>query len=129
MKTKNLVLAIMAAMVLVVLLKIGLLFTTNKEVNVGELPVDRINSTLPAELQDLKNKITDRNLTEEERFIAIDAMTRHEDKDLAIITLEKLEETQKTTAIGDRIRRAVVALRYNKPVEEIKKNDTPVKSY
>jgi hypothetical protein len=129
MKTKNLVLAIMAAMVLVVILKIGMLFTTNKEVNVGELPVDKITSTLPAELQDLKNKITDSSLTDEERFIAIDAMTRHEDKDLAIVTLEKLEETQKTTAIGDRIRRAVVALRFNKPIEEVKKNDTPVKSY
>lgn len=129
MKTKNLVLAIMAGMVLMVVLKIGLLFTTNKEVKVGELPVDQITSSLPAELQDLKNKITDSSLTNEERFLAIDAMTRHEDKDLAIVTLEKLEETQKTTPIGDRLRRAVVALRFNKPVEELKKNDKPSTGY
>lgn len=129
MKTKNLVLAIMGAMVLVVVLKIGLLFSTNKELNVGELPVDQITSSLPVELEALKNKITDSSLTDEERFIAIDAMTRHEDKDLAIVTLEKLEETQKTTAIGDRLRRAVVALRFNKPVEELKKNEKPSVGY
>jgi hypothetical protein len=129
MKTKNLVLAIMGAMVLVVVLKIGLLFTTNKELNIGELPVDQITSSLPVELEALKNKITDSSLTDEERFIAIDAMTRHEDKDLAIVTLEKLEETQKTTAIGDRLRRAVVALRFNKPVEELKKNEKPSVGY
>lgn len=129
MKTKNLVLAIMGAMVLVVVLKIGMLFKTNKEVNSGELPVDQITSTLPAELQGLRNKITDSSLTDEERFIAIDAMTRHEDRDSAIVVLEKLEETQKTTVIGDRLRRAVVALRFNKPVEELKKNDKPSTGY
>ncbi|MBC7458659.1 MAG: hypothetical protein H7235_10290 [Bdellovibrionaceae bacterium] len=129
MKTKNLVLAIMGGMVLVVVLKIGLLFTTNKELNRDELPVDQITSSLPVELEVLKNKITDSSLTDQERFIAIDAITRHADKDLAIVTLEKLEETQKTTAIGDRLRRAVVALRFNKPVEELKKNEKPSSSY
>lgn len=127
MKTKNLVIAIMAAMVLVVVLKIGLLFKTNKEI--GDLPVEQITSKLPAELEDLRNKVLDSSLTDEERFVAIDAMTRHEDKDLAIVTLEKMEETQKTTAIGDRLRRAVVALRFNKPVEELKKNDKPSTGY
>ncbi len=127
MKTKNLVLAIMGAMVLVVVLKIGLLFKTNKEIS--DLPVEQITSKLPAELEDLRTKVLDSSLTDEERFIAIDAMTRHEDKDLAIVTLEKMEETQKTTAIGDRLRRAVVALRFNKPVEELKKNDKPSTGY
>ena len=64
-------------------------------------------------------------MTDEERIVAVDAMTRFADKDLAIVTLEKLEETQKTTALGDRMRRAVVSLRFNKPMEQLKKNEKP----
>ena len=118
---------IIGAMIFVVLLKIGLLFTTNKEIQFSEKPAQV--STLPVELETLKAKITDGRLTNEERFVAIDAVTRLQDKDLAIVTLEKIEENQKTTPIGDRLRRAVVALRYNKPVDELKKNEKPTKSY
>jgi hypothetical protein len=126
-KKSVVVLVIIAAMIFVVFLKIGLLFSTNKEVKLGEQSVE--TSTLPAELETLKTKITDGSLTNEERFLAIDAMTRLPHKDLAIVTLEKLEENQKNTPMGDRLRRAVVALRYNKPVEELKKNEKPSQPY
>ncbi len=121
MSKKSIVIVVMLAMVLMVVLKIGLLFSTNKEVKLGKVPL--VTSNLPSELEVLKNKITDSSLTDSERFIAIDAMTRYADKDLAIVTLEQLEETQKTTAIGDRLRRAVVSLRFNKPIEQLKKNE------
>ncbi|MBC7752931.1 MAG: hypothetical protein H7Z71_01755 [Moraxellaceae bacterium] len=123
MSQKKLVILVLGVVVFMVVLKIGLLYRTNEDVFRDELPVAQITSTLPAELEALRNKILDSSLTDEERFIAIDAMTEHEDKDLAIVTLEKLEETQKTTSIGDRLRRAVVSLRLNKPIEELKKNE------
>ncbi len=123
MSQKKLVILVLGVVVLMVVLKIGLLYRTNEDVFRDELPVAQITSTLPAELEALRNKILDSSLTDEERYIAIDAMTEHEDKDLAIVTLEKLEETQKTTSIGDRLRRAVVSLRLNKPIEELKKNE------
>jgi hypothetical protein len=129
MKTKKIVLVIVSAMVCVVVLKMGLLLTTNKEVNVRLQPTSQMNSNLPIELVTLKNKIIDSSLTNEERFFAIDVMSRHKDKDLAIVILEKIEETQKTTVIGDRLRRAVVALRFNTPIEELKKNEKPSSSY
>jgi hypothetical protein len=123
MSKKTLVILVMLAMVFVVVLKIGLLFSTNKEVKLGEATA--VTSSLPPELEVLKNKIIDSSLTDEERIVAVDAMTRFADKDLAIVTLEKLEETQKTTALGDRMRRAVVSLRFNKPMEQLKKNEKP----
>ena len=128
MNKKNLAWLVVAVMVFVCILKVGLLFTTNKEVQISKAdPESKIK--LPPELEALKSKITDRRLTDQERFAAIDAMTLQRDKDLAILTLEKIEETEKTTALGDRLRRAVVALRYNKPVEELKKNEMPSRSY
>ena len=123
MSQKKLVVIILGVVISIVAVKIGLLSRTNKDAFRDELPVAQITSALPVELEALKNKILDISLTDEERFIAIDAMTEHEDKDLAIVTLEKLEETQKKTPIGDRLRRAVVSLRFNKPIQELKKNE------
>lgn len=120
MSKKNLVLVVMMAMVFMVVLKIGLLFTTNKEIQLGVQPAVVV---LPAELESLRQQILDESLAMEKRFMAVDAMTLYHDKDLALVTLEKIEEGQKTTPVGDRLRRAVVALRYNKPIEDLKKNE------
>ncbi len=121
MSKRNFVLAVMAAMVFTVILKIGLLFGTHREVKATEATQEKV--VLPPELNSLKLKITDSSLTLDERFLAIDAVTRLNYKDLAIVTLEKIEENEKTTPIGDRLRRAVVALRTNQSVDQLKKNE------
>lgn len=51
------------------------------------------------------------------RALAIQELSRFEDKDIAINVLEDLEKNQKEPFLADRLRRAILALRFNKPLD------------
>lgn len=57
------------------------------------------------------------------RALAIQEMALYHDKDKAIVALEKLEEKQRIPFLADRLRRAVVALRFNKPVDQLTEDE------
>lgn len=50
------------------------------------------------------------------RTKAIEDIAYYSDRDKAIVTLEKLEEPQRQTFLGDQMRRLVVALRFKQPI-------------
>lgn len=68
-----------------------------------EVLKDFIDHQRPDLPQELENKL---------KTQAIEGIVHYQNKDTAIVTLEKLEERQKSTPIGDRLRRAVVELRF-----------------
>lgn len=164
MSKKGIVSIVVFAMVVVVVLKVFLLKSANKEIKMikTETNIYAVSSQsdvvttqgldIPTDLLGLKNKIYETSLNQKDRagalenlakisteislkiiaeFIvtppevltpaetalrvqAIDAIMIYPDKDEAIIMLEKLEENHRTGVLGDRMRRAVVTLRFQK---------------
>lgn len=164
MSKKSIVAIVVFAMVAVVVLKVFLLKSANKEIKMIKTEtniyaesskVDAVTTeglAIPADMLILKNKIYDSSLTQKDRaaaleeiskknneitlkimaeFIisspevsseieralriqAIDAVAVYPNKDDAISMLEKIEDKHRAGPLGDRMRRAVVTLRFQK---------------